>query len=186
MAYLLNYTREPMDGMIYGPRLAHSMHLAVSRDGKEYKALNHNSGVLFVKATENEDGSLNPKSLKNPWLFILPDRRFGVAAVRIEGDGGEDSESKGCVVLFVSKDLLEYEELGLLKLGTEYIEEIFCAYSEESGNIRLEWRDQSGSCFTARMRRLEDLALMGEPEPSAEVRIREQRVRGQRIREQRG
>lgn len=168
MTYLLNYTREPMDGMIYGPRLAHSMHLAVSRDGKEYKALNHNSGVLFVKATENEDGSLNPKSMKNPWLFILPDRRFGVAAVRIEGDGGEDSESKGCVVLFVSKDLLEYEELGLLKLGTEYIEDISCAYSEESGNIRLEWRDQSGSCFTARMRRLEDLALMGEPEPLAE------------------
>lgn len=168
MAYLLNYTREPMDGMIYGPRLAYSMHLAVSRDGKGYQALNHNSGVLFVKATENEDGSLNPKSLKNPRLFVLPDHRFGVAAVRIEGDGGEDPESKGCVVLFTSKDLLEYKEIGLLKLGTEYIDEICCTFSQESGSIRLEWREQTGCCFTAGMRRLEDLVLAGAPEPLKE------------------
>ncbi len=87
MAYLLTYTRQPLDGMIYGPRLAYSMHLAVSRDGKAFQALNHNSGVLFAKATENEDGSLNPKSLKSPWLFALPEGRFAVAAVRIGGAG---------------------------------------------------------------------------------------------------
>lgn len=164
MAYLLNYTREPMDGMIYGPRLAYSMHLAVSRDGKEYIPLNHNSGILFAKATENEDGSLNPKSLRNPWLFVLPDHRFGVAAVRIEGDGGEDEESRGCVILFSSKDLLEYEEIGLLKLDTEYIEQISCAYAAESGNIRLVWRRKEGDCYTAEIRQLEDLQLLGEPE----------------------
>lgn len=164
MAYLLNYTRLPMDEMIYSPRLAYSMHLAVSMDGKEYRALNHNSGVLFVKATENEDGSLNPKSLKNPWLFVLPDHRFGVAAVRIEGDGGEDEESRGCVVLFVSKDLLEYEEVGLLQLGAEYIEQVSCAYDAESGKIRLVWLERTGSCFTAGMHRMEDLQLAGAPE----------------------
>lgn len=164
MAYLLNYTRQPMDEMIYGPRLAYSMHLAVSGDGKEYRALNHNSGILFVKATENEDGSLNPKSLKNPWLFVLPDHRFGVAAVRIEGDGGEDEESKGCVVLFASKDLLEYEEIGLLKLDTDYIEQISCCYAAESDNIRLVWRRKEGDCYTAEIHQLEDLQLLGEPE----------------------
>ncbi|MDE6640610.1 MAG: family 43 glycosylhydrolase [Acetatifactor sp.] len=165
MAYLLNYTRQPMDEMIYGPRLAYSMHLAVSMDGKEYWALNHNSGVLFVKATENEDGSLNPKSLKNPWLFVLPDHRFGVAAVRIEGDGGDDEESRGCVVLFTSKDLLEYEEIGLLKLGTEYIDRISCSGDAENGNIRLVWQERTGNCFTAGMHRLEDLQLANMPEP---------------------
>lgn len=164
MAYLLNYTRQPMDEMIYGPRLAYSMHLAVSRDGKEYKPLNHNSGILFVKATENEDGSLNPKSLRDPWLFVLPDHSFGVAAVRIEGDGGEDEESKGCVVLFASKDLLEYEEIGLLKLDTDYIEQISCCYALESDNIRLVWRRKEGGCYTAEIRQLQDLQLLGEPE----------------------
>ena len=65
MAYLLNYTRQPIDEKLYDPRLAYSMHLALGEDGLTYEALNHNSGVLFVKATENGDGSLNPKSLKN-------------------------------------------------------------------------------------------------------------------------
>lgn len=153
-----------MDEMIYSPRLAYSMHLAVSTDGKEYRALNHNSGVLFVKATENGDGSLNPKSLKNPWLFELPDHRFGVAAIRIEGDGGDDEESRGCVVLFTSKDLLEYEEIGLLKLGNEYIEQISCTCDAESGRIRLVWREQTGNCFTAGIFRLEDLRLADTPE----------------------
>ena len=69
MAYLLNYTRKPISKQLYDPKLAYSMHLAVSEDGREYCALNHNSGILYAKATENEDGSLNPKSLKNPWLF---------------------------------------------------------------------------------------------------------------------
>lgn len=168
MAYLLNYTRRPEEDMIYGPRLAYSMHLAVSADGKEYRALNHNSGVLFVKATENRDGSLNPKSLKNPWLFPLPDGRFGVAAVRIEGDGGDDGESRGCVVLFTSGDLLEYEEIGLLRLGEEYVEEIVCVSAREvpsSIDIRLFWRDRTGRCFAAGMDRLEDLKLSCAPVP---------------------
>lgn len=149
MAYLLNYTREPVNSLLYDPRLAYSMHLAVSEDGKQYRALNHNSGVLFVKATENEDGSLNPKSLKNPWLFSLPDGRFGVAAVRIEGDGGQDEESRGCAVFFLSGDLMEYEELGLLKLGTEYVERIVCFYEKDSERFRVMWQECTGDWFGA-------------------------------------
>lgn len=69
MFYLLNYTRKPVSSILYDARLAYSMHLAISDDGEKFQALNHNSGVLFVKATENEDGSLNPKSIKNPFIF---------------------------------------------------------------------------------------------------------------------
>ena len=143
MAYILNYTREPINSALYDPRLAYSMHLAVSEDGKEYRALNHNSGVLFVKATENQDGSLNPKSLKNPWLFALPEGGFGVAAVRIEGDGGEDEESRGCAVFFVSPDLMEYEEVGLLKLGTEHVERVSCVYDQKRGSFRVLWQERT-------------------------------------------
>ncbi len=163
MAYLLNYTRQPMENdMLYGPRLAYSMHLAYSGDGKAFQALNHNSGVLFVKATENADGSLNPKSLKNPWLFALQGNRFGIAGIRIQGDGGDDGESRGCVVLFVSGDLLEYTELGLLRLGTEYVEKIACSYVPESGKIRLAWQERGGNCASAEMEGLEDLRLSKE------------------------
>ena len=45
MAYLLSYTRQPIDSVHYDPRLACSMHLALSRDGADYDALNHNSGL---------------------------------------------------------------------------------------------------------------------------------------------
>jgi len=139
------------------------MHLGISEDGLTFQALNHNSGVLFVKATENADGSLNPKSLKNPWLFALPGGKFGVAGVRIQGDGGDDEESRGCVVLFVSENLLEYTELGLLKLGTEYVERIACRYIPESGKIRLVWQEHAGNYITAEMERPEDLCLSKVP-----------------------
>ncbi|HTG71981.1 MAG TPA: hypothetical protein VL921_22190 [Candidatus Udaeobacter sp.] len=32
--YLLGYTRTPLDDDIYSPKLAYSMHLALSEDGK--------------------------------------------------------------------------------------------------------------------------------------------------------
>ena len=49
MFYLLNYTRKPVSSILYDARLAYSMHLAISDDGEKFQALNHNSGVLFVK-----------------------------------------------------------------------------------------------------------------------------------------
>lgn len=48
MAYILNYTREPINSALYDPRLAYSMHLAVSEDGKEYRALNHNLSLIHI------------------------------------------------------------------------------------------------------------------------------------------
>ena len=35
MAYLLNYTRKPISKQLYDPKLAYSMHLAVSEDGRD-------------------------------------------------------------------------------------------------------------------------------------------------------
>ena len=71
MPFLLSYKRKEIDSVFYDARLAFSLHLAVSKDGKNFVALNHNSGVLFAKASENDDGSLNPKTLGFPIFFIL-------------------------------------------------------------------------------------------------------------------
>ena len=142
--YLLNYSREPISAELYDARLAYSMHLAISEDGVNYQALNHNSGVLFVKATENEDGSLNPKSMKNPYIFSLKEEGYGVMAVRTGADGEDDEESRGCAVLFVTKDFLEYQELGLLPLEEQYVEEIICEY--EDGSYVVRWKNRDGIC----------------------------------------
>lgn len=164
MAYLLNYTRKPIDSVLYDPQLAYSMHLAVSRDGRSYQALNHNSGVLFARATEKEDGSLTPKSLKNPWIFELAEHGYGVVAVRTEGNGEEDPESRGCVLLFTSEDLLEYEEIGLVRLGTEAVERAACRYDAPGGCYWIRWCGRDGDRHTARFRDFNSLCAQAEPE----------------------
>ena len=68
---LLCYSRLPKEDRIYSEKLAYSMHLAFQAEDGEIIPLNHNSGILYVKATQNADGTLNAKNLKNPWIFKL-------------------------------------------------------------------------------------------------------------------
>lgn len=146
--YILCYTRLPIDEAVYAPKLAYSMHLAYSEDGVSFHALNHNSGVLFAKATQNPDLSLNAKSLKNPYLFRMADGNYGVIAIRTEPDGTEDSQSKGCALLFTSTDLLHYKELGLLDLkGDTYIKDICCLYDLNEKKYIIRWSDADGNFY---------------------------------------
>lgn len=138
MKKLLCYTREPIDEFYYDARLAYSMHLALDFDGR-IKALNHNSGVLFPLATENENGSLNPKCLKHPYIFNIKNGGFGVIAVRTDGEGNDDEESKGSVIIFVSDDLLEYRELGLVNLSESYIDRAVCEYNNENDTYTIKY-----------------------------------------------
>lgn len=141
---LLNYTREPIDNILYDPKLAYSMHLALQREDGSFMPLNHNSGVLFAKAVENQDGSLDAKSLKNPYLFEKGNGCYGIAAVRIPGDGGQDEKSKGSVLIFTTEDLTAYREWGLLRLDENYIEKVFCRHDAEKGVDTLVWRNEAG------------------------------------------
>ena len=145
--YVLCYTRKPIDSVLYDPRLAYSMHLALSSDGVHYRGLNHNSGVLFSLATENENGSLNPMSLKNPFLFSMKDGTFGVLAIRIEADGDRDESSKGSVLFWTSEDLLVYQEVGLIQLSDCYIERVTCCYHESGDCYQISWLDETGRTF---------------------------------------
>ena len=109
------------------------MHLAVSKDGKNFVALNHNSGVLFAKASENDDGSLNPKTLGFPIIvskndlqelgivsfddgksvsYNEIDKSYAVAAILL-GPDGQDFQEKNNekdAVLFFTDDFVHYSE----------------------------------------------------------------------------
>lgn len=148
MSRLLCYTRKPIDNVLYDPKLAYSMHLAL-QEGELFRPLNHNSGILFALATENEDGSLNPMSLKNPWVFPLKDGGYGVAAVRVLGDGEDDQTSRGSILLWTTQDLVIYRELGLLKLGEQYVDWVRGEYDEKRNCYLLCWRERSGCCYQA-------------------------------------
>ncbi len=108
---VLCYTREPLEDEVYAEKLAYSMHLAISQDGEAFWPLNRNQGVLFVKATENPDGTLCAKSLQRPYLFALEDGGFAVLAARTEADGSAEASGEE-LVLFTSRDLISYEEAG--------------------------------------------------------------------------
>lgn len=170
--YVLCYTREPQDDMIYAKRLAYSMHLAFSKDGVQYEALNHNSGVLFAKATDNEDGTMNAKSLKNPYIFSLQDGSYGVVAVRTTADGDEDEESKGKILFFTTRDLLQYEEIGLINLHSEqYVQDLAVSYNTENGKYELYWSDADENWYRNEIANLSDLESASRPVPAEKVEI---------------
>ena len=62
---ILCYTRMPMEDAVYSAKLADSMHLALVDKEGVCTPLNHNSGILYAKAVQNQDGTLQAKSLKN-------------------------------------------------------------------------------------------------------------------------
>lgn len=131
------YTRDPIaQDDLYNPKLAYSMHIAV-KENDSFKALNHNSGVFFAKATVNEDGSLNPKALKAPFAFKLKDGGYGIAAVRTNEVGETDNESIGCIMLAKTCDFLHYTELGLVKICDADIERVAVRYCKSSDTYKI-------------------------------------------------
>ena len=150
MKQLLYYTRKPIDSKYYDARIAFSMHLAIGENGN-FTPLNHNSGVLFALATENDDGSLNPKCIKNPCVFTMKDGSFGIVAVRTDGEGEEDFESEGSIVAFVSRDLIKYKELGLIRLSEKHIEKAVCEYDKENDCYVIKWCGKDYRWFVSRV-----------------------------------
>lgn len=113
---ILCYTRKPKEDAVYGKRMANSMHLAYRDQDGKFRPFHHNEGILYAKAVEDpQSGVLSAKSMKSPWLFAMYDG-YGVAAVRTGAEGEKDGDSEGCVLFFTSRDLVHYEEKGLLRL----------------------------------------------------------------------
>ena len=154
MKTILCYTRKPIDEFFYDPRIAYSMHIAIEQDG-EFVALNHNSGVLFAKATENRDGSLNPKCIKHPFVFDLRSedgdrRRYGVIAIITGPEGEPDEENRGYVAVYESDDLLDYDDPVYIKLSDDHIERAVCSY-DESGEVYVITWQQNDAWFESRV-----------------------------------
>lgn len=144
-ANLLVYTRAA-DRAQYPGLLAYSAHFAVSRDGKHFEALNNNYGILFAKATLGDDNTIHAKGLKKPWLFRMPGGAFGIAAVRVNADGGADEESRGSILLWTTEDLVHFQEIGLVKLHPDaYVSDVACFYDAATHAYRVLWHDENGN-----------------------------------------
>jgi len=145
---LLCYTRLPLEDAIYAEKLAYSMHLAISEGGTRFEPLNKNQGVLFVKATSNDDGTLNAKSMKRPFMKVLADGSFGVLAERTEPDGTKEVPG-GTLMYFVSRDLISYEEMGEADAleQTEELSGMLKEYREFYGDGKAEKVEKGADAF---------------------------------------
>ena len=156
MAYILVYTRKGEEIYDSGHPdnypghvgkncdVFDAMHLAVSRDGKDFIPMRNNTGVLFPRAdlTEKVPGGIT-KTLIDPWVFRMADGSFGVCAVR-RNQNAPDPKSTGCMMLFTSRDLVRYEEKGFLKLAEEEIRHPRCRWDESGRTYYLEWETEEG------------------------------------------
>src|SRR5690606_21939423 len=123
----------------------HSMHLALSRDGRKFTALRNNTGVLFPEATFTE-GKVQgtTKTLLYPWIFRFEDGTFGVCCVR-RNRYAPDPLSTGSMMLYRSKDLVRYQLDCFLQLDeSEDIMNPRCRWDDEKKAYYLEWETTKG------------------------------------------
>ncbi len=128
--YLKVYTRTPdKDSYPYG--LAFGIHMACSEDGREFKPLNKNYGILFAEAVILRDDTLSPRGVRDPKVFALQDGGYGIAAVRVRENGEPDEGGAGKVLFWTTKDWIHFEAKGLVP-----VDETEGKAAAEGGRIR--------------------------------------------------
>ena len=109
---LFVYTREPQDD--YTESLANSVHFAYLNEAGTAEPLNNNYGILFTEAAVDENDVIHEKGVKDPYIFRTENGRFGIIATRVNKDGTVDVSSDGHVQLWLSDDLKEFDDMGLV------------------------------------------------------------------------
>lgn len=164
-ATVLSYVRKPLDDMIYAPKLANAMHLAVSIDAAPFQPLQHNGAILFATAQHNPDGTLEAKSLRAPCLFVCPDGQFGVVAVRTNPDGEPEYRDRAVLLVYVSDTLTEYAQLAEIQVPcSRGVTSIRCAYDHAAHHYVIEWSDGSDQWYRHTMQDIFVSCLVSTPE----------------------
>lgn len=145
VAYIKLYTRD-IEGIHYPSALAHSVHMAVSMDGKAYEALNRNYGILFPKAAISEDNTLLERGILNPVAAAI-DKEYAIFAEYVDSEGGLPSPDM--MMLWTTKDFVCFEEKGLVARQdyAEYLgkaSNIFAIKSELLKGITDAWMPLRG------------------------------------------
>jgi hypothetical protein len=160
---IMVYTRDPEKD--YTESLSNSIHLACKKGEEKFQPLNRNYGILFAKATINEDNVIKEKGLKNPYLFQRAEGSFGILAIRVNGQGEADTESRGHVLFWQSDDLTDFGEEQLLQLHKEeYVEEVQCRYLPGEKIYELRWKDSKGKFYRNTLTDLSEPGSISEPE----------------------
>lgn len=135
--YILSYTTGTND-------LTGSLHLAYSTDGKNFTALNSNTGILFIAVdTNNGNASLSTGyRYTDTHLFRKTDGSFGFVST-VAADGTS-------VYLYDSKDLITYtgERAVDTKSNVGNLASAEVAYDILEGAYRVNWTNTSGTEYS--------------------------------------
>lgn len=110
-AYIKVYTREPQE-LGYPKGLAYSAHFACILGNDGFQEMNKNYGILFAKGEISPENTIVPLALANPQIAVLEDG-YAIIAKRIHESGAVDKESEGKLLLWTTKDFIEFKEEGL-------------------------------------------------------------------------
>ena len=115
---LFVYTRIPDDSFC-PPEYGNSVHIAVSENGGTAVPLNKNEGILYAEADISQKNEIIGKSLSEPVVISLPvgngaSPEYVILARRIEHDGSEECGTESKRLLWLTKDLISFEECGLV------------------------------------------------------------------------
>jgi GH43 family beta-xylosidase len=158
---ILIYTRKP--NADYTDSLSNSIHFAYREGDGEFTPLNRNYGILFAEATVDEKNVIQEKGLKNPYLFPCLDG-FGILAVRVAGEGKRDEESKGQVLFWTSKDLIQFHLEGMIRLhSSEFVAEVSCKYNSDEEIYEINWLSSEGTSYQNILPNLADPTTVSLP-----------------------
>ncbi len=98
----------------YPAGLANSIHFSYGLDGSGFEPLNRNYGILFAEGDITSENTISPKGVKDPKIFHMNNGLIGICGVRIYENGEPDESCLGKVLVWVTKDLIHFEEKGLV------------------------------------------------------------------------
>ncbi len=131
--YLMSYTNWKENAS-----LGNSLHLAYSKDGSNYTALNSNTGVCFANNADGR-GNSSPNGLRDMYLFRKADGSYGLVAKNV-------GNSEKYIYVYDSEDLTEFTNERRLSLDYAVAGGLQVkAVSYDADDIRYEiyWSDGS-------------------------------------------
>lgn len=132
--------------------LTDTLHLALSKDGAVYTALNKEKAVLYTT---------NKRQMGSPVIFRKADGTYGVLA--------SQNESDSTVILYDSEDLINFTNGRCVSTNSKGITvtEPEVWFDTEIGAYRLYWKDKSGQGY---MTVTPDFKAFTEPEQTTYIK----------------
>ena len=118
--------------------LGKSLHLAYSKDGKEYTALNSNTGICFAN---NKGGtkSSNPNAIDFPYIFRKADGTYGM--VSRSGSGAKT------IYVWDSEDLINFRNERKIETKVAVKNGPVCEYNAAGDTYEIIWGGSDGKVY---------------------------------------